>query len=151
MNVIISEAAESDVPDLMLLLRQPDISPHDDMGLDEMTALFKRLQQKQNQKIYIACLDGRAVGTFTLILIEHLSHNAGKSMIMEDVVVLRESRGQGIGQLMMRDAMKRAQEVGCYKLALSSNLKRTGAHQFYEKAGFTKHGHSFVVNLEKGL
>jgi GNAT superfamily N-acetyltransferase len=48
---------------------------------------------------------------------------------------------------MMKDAMRRAAQAGCYKLALSSGLHRPEAHRFYEALGFRKHGHSFVVEL----
>jgi GNAT superfamily N-acetyltransferase len=43
-----------------------------------------------------------------------------------------------------RDACRRA---GCYKLALSSNLKRADAHRFYDSLGFERHGFSFVTRF----
>jgi GNAT superfamily N-acetyltransferase len=46
---------------------------------------------------------------------------------------------------MMRRAMDECRQAGCYKLALSSNLKREAAHRFYEGLGFEKHGYSFWV------
>ena len=39
-------------------------------------------------------------------------------------------------------------QKGCYKMMLSSNLRRTGAHAFYESLGFEKHGYSFRIDLE---
>jgi hypothetical protein len=50
---------------------------------------------------------------------------------------------------MMEFAMKHAKESGCYKLALSSNSARTGAHDFYRSLGFAQHGVSFCVELEQ--
>ena len=38
-------------------------------------------------------------------------------------------------------------EKGCYKLMLSSNLKRARAHAFYDSLGFERHGHSFRTEL----
>jgi GNAT superfamily N-acetyltransferase len=49
---------------------------------------------------------------------------------------------------MMNHAMALAHEAGCYKLALSSNLKRTRAHAFYDSLGFERHGVSFLVQSE---
>jgi predicted GNAT family acetyltransferase len=43
--------------------------------------------------------------------------------------------------------MDRCKESGCYKLMLSSNIKRDLAHQFYEKLGFKKHGYSFTIEF----
>jgi len=33
---------------------------------------------------------------------------------------------------MMEHAIAECRKAGCYKLALSSNVKREGAHRFYE-------------------
>ncbi len=49
---------------------------------------------------------------------------------------------------MMNYAIKLCRENGCYKVALSSNLKREKAHAFYEKLGFKKHGYSFLVEFD---
>jgi GNAT superfamily N-acetyltransferase len=49
---------------------------------------------------------------------------------------------------MMHFALAQARTAGCYKMALSSNLRRTSAHAFYESLGFRKHGYSFVMELE---
>ncbi len=46
---------------------------------------------------------------------------------------------------------QRCQEAGCYKMSLSSNLKRAQAHAFYESIGFEKHGYSFWVHKEAGF
>jgi len=49
---------------------------------------------------------------------------------------------------MMRFAMDEARRQRCYKLTLSSNLKRERAHAFYDALGFERHGYSFVVRLD---
>ena len=48
---------------------------------------------------------------------------------------------------MMEKAIALCQEAGCYKMFLSTNLKRTDAHAFYEYLGFKKHGYSYRVEL----
>jgi GNAT superfamily N-acetyltransferase len=47
----------------------------------------------------------------------------------------------------MESALNYAKEKGCYKMSLSSNLRREKAHQFYESLGFKKHGFSFLMDL----
>jgi ribosomal protein S18 acetylase RimI-like enzyme len=68
---------------------------------------------------------------------------------VEDVAVLPRYQGRGIGRAMMRHAMSECRAAGCYKLTLSSNLKREAAHRFYDGLGFERHGYSFRVELEK--
>ncbi len=78
---------------------------------------------------------------------DKLAHNGKPSGLVEDVVVDETLRGLGIGREMMRFAMEYCRARGCYKLALSSNLKRVEAHGFYETLGFRRHGFSYVVEL----
>ncbi|MEX5218431.1 MAG: GNAT family N-acetyltransferase [Nitrospira sp.] len=56
-------------------------------------------------------------------------------------------QGQGVGKAMMAQAIKLCRERGCYKMVISSNLKRPKAHAFYESLGFERHGYSFRLML----
>ncbi len=57
------------------------------------------------------------------------------------------ARGQGIRRAMMAHALEECRKAGCYKLALSTNVKRAGAHRFYESLGFERHGYSYAIFL----
>jgi GNAT superfamily N-acetyltransferase len=94
-------------------------------------------------------MDATIVGTFALLVMDNLGHLGAPSAIVEDVAVDPQHQGHGIGRAMMKFALDRAQEQGCYKLMLSSNAKRERAHAFYESLGFTRHGFSFRVDLRK--
>jgi len=48
---------------------------------------------------------------------------------------------------MMEHARLLGERAGCYKLMLSSNLRREAAHRFYASLGFEKHGYSFQIDL----
>jgi GNAT superfamily N-acetyltransferase len=67
--------------------------------------------------------------------------------VVEDVAVAPSRQGQGIGRAMMAHAIEECRKAGCYKLALSSNVKRAAAHKFYESLGFERHGYSYAVFL----
>ena len=49
---------------------------------------------------------------------------------------------------MVRHALRVCEGKGCYKVTLSSNLKRERAHAFYESLGFERHGYSFKVMID---
>ena len=68
-----------------------------------------------------------------------------RSAVAEDIAVAPAFQGQGVGSVMMEHARARSREAGCYKLVLSSNEKRTQAHGFYGKLGFTRDGYSVRV------
>ncbi len=88
------------------------------------------------------------VGTFTLLIGDNLGHGGTPFAIMENMVTHPACRGQGVGRLMMREAMRMAREHGCYKLMLSSDSKREAAHHFYDSMGLARHGISFRVEFD---
>jgi GNAT superfamily N-acetyltransferase len=129
---------------LLSLLDQPGTPP---MPLAQAEALLGRMAQYPDYQFYVAEYDGRAVGIYALLIMDHLSHRGMPIGIVESVAVADDVRGQGIGRQLMRHAMAQCRAKGCYKLALSSNRMRTEAHAFYDSLGFKRHGVSFVVEL----
>lgn len=106
---------------------------------------FARLASYPDYAVYLAEEDGVCVGTFALLMMDNLAHGGAPEGVVENVVVAEGRRGQGIGRAMMRFAMERCAAAGCYKLVLSSNVRREDAHRFYENLGFVQHGLSFSV------
>ena len=99
-------------------------------------------------KAYLATdARGDVVGTFSLLVFGSPSHHGTPQAVLDAVVVTRTRRGEGTGEAMLRQAMRIAAETGCYKMMLSSNLKRMDAHRFYERLGFSQHGAGFSILL----
>jgi len=141
----IRRAGETDLPAVIRLQHQ--LGPHEPpMSHDDAVAIFALMQSYPDNVVYVAEADGAIVGTFTLLVMDKLGHGKPAGLV-EDVVVDEAHRGTGIGAEMMRFAMEHCRQRGCYKLALSSNALRTGAHAFYERLGFQKHGLSFLIDL----
>jgi GNAT superfamily N-acetyltransferase len=88
------------------------------------------------------------VGTFALLIMDNLAHLGAPSAIIEDVAVDPDWQGHGVGKAMMEHALTICRERGCYKAALSSNLRRKRAHAFYDALGFERHGYSFRVSMQ---
>ncbi len=145
--MILREATEADLPGILAIYAQPDLDAGDVLSLDEARAWLHGIAAYPDYTLYVAELDGRVVGTFALLVMDNLAHRGAKSGIVEDVGVVPELHGHGIGKLMMEHARQLCAKAGCYKLVLSSNLRRTAAHAFYESLGFERHGVSFMVRL----
>jgi GNAT superfamily N-acetyltransferase len=116
------------------------------LSLSDVEQIFEQIQEIPNYNIYIAWLNSEPVGTFSLLFIPMILYNS-KAAIIDAVVVTSTYRNQGIGKAMMLEALNLSREAGCYKAMLSSNLKRTAAHQFYESLGFKQQGWSFSLEL----
>lgn len=139
------EASKADLPDILRLLSQPDMDDGQVLSLAEAERGFDRMARYPDYRIYSAIRDDRIVGTFALLIMDNLGHRGAPSGVIEDVAVDPQCQGQGIGKAMVRHALRVCGERGCYKVALSSNLKRERAHAFYESLGFERHGYSFKI------
>lgn len=148
MSLEIRAATEADLPAILELYAEFDQDPQG-LPLEQARSLFQRLQRYPDYTIYVALKSGEIVGTFALLIADNLAHQGAPLGLVENVVVRPDRRRQGIGKEMMRFAMERCRARGCYKLSLSTNLKREAAHRFYESLGFQKHGFSFMVELEE--
>ena len=146
LGLTIRRATLADVPQLLALYTLLDIEPEPEMPLQQAQQHFTQLVSNAAHQIYVAELEQRVVGSFALIWVGGLSHGARCSCIVEDVVVTHEVQRSGIGQQMMRFAMGLCASRNVYKLVLSSHLKRSAAHQFYEGLGFSKHGYSYLID-----
>ena len=145
----IREATLADLESVLALYAQPGMDDGQVLTLAEARALLARFRQYPSYRLWVACdaANGDAVvGTYALLVMHNLAHRGAPSAIVEDVVVAPDLQGRGVGRQMMAHAMQQARDAGCYKLALSSNARRTGAHAFYESLGFAQHGLSFVVD-----
>jgi GNAT superfamily N-acetyltransferase len=147
-NLLIRRATEHDLQSLLSLLGQPDMDGDGVIPLAEAREVFRRVSADVNHEIYVALTDSGVVGTFTLLIVNHLSHRGARSLIIEDVVVQTNWQGKGVGRQMMEFAVARGKQLHCYKLVLSSSLRRERAHEFYEHLGFQKHGFSFLLPLD---
>jgi GNAT superfamily N-acetyltransferase len=117
------------------------------MNLDKALEVYDKMMAYPDYKIYVAKLDSKIVGTFSLIIMDNITHLGRPSGLIESVVVLERYRSIGIGKKMMEFAIQQCKQANCYKMSLSSNLIRKRAHAFYERLGFKQHGYSFLIDI----
>ncbi len=143
----VRRAQAADLPGILALHAQPDLDDGEVLALGDAEALFARFARYPDYGLYVAVDGNSVVGTFALLVMDNLGHCGAPSAIVEGVAVAPDRQGGGIGRRMMAEALAIAGRKGCYKLTLSSNLKRTAAHAFYDGLGFERHGYSFRVHL----
>jgi GNAT superfamily N-acetyltransferase len=146
MDLIIRLATLDDVKNILHIYAEA-LDNGKVISVEKAQEIFLKQQQYPDYQVFVAIHEQQIVGTFALLIMENMAHNGTPSAVVEDVGVLPILQGKGIGKLMMRFALKYAKEKGCYKMSLSSNLRREKAHQFYESLGFKKHGFSFLMDL----
>lgn len=146
MEVKIRQATLDDVKDILQIYAE-SLDNGKVLSVEKAQIVFLKQQQYPDYKVFVAEYEQQLVGTFALLIMENMAHQGTPSAVVEDVGVIPAVQGKGIGKVMMEYALNYAKEKGCYKMSLSSNLRRDKAHQFYESLGFQKHGFSFLMNL----
>lgn len=151
-HIVIRLATVDDAATLVALLAEMDEPGEQSENMARLSIegardIVARMASYPNFRVFLIFYDGIAVGTFSLLIFCSLAHDGSEQAVLDAVVISRHSRGQGIGSAMLKHACKIAADDGCYKIALSSNLKRMDAHRFYETYGFQQHGISFALPL----
>lgn len=146
MNIQIRQATKEDLP-AILNLYATVLDKGKVLTIEQAEKLFLKMSTYPNYKVYVAANEEEIIGTFALLIMDNLAHLGTPSGIVEDVVVAENLQGKGVGKIMMNFAIEQCKAEACYKLVLSSNVKRHEAHAFYESLTFEKHGFSFRINL----
>ena len=147
--MIIRIATDKDLSEILELYSQPAMDNKQVLDIKDAKVILDKMKLYPDYHVYVAETNGEIVGTFALMIIDNLAHMGSKSGLIEHVVVSQSLQGQGIGKQMMKFAIEICKEKSCYKVSLSSNIKRENAHRFYEGIGFKKHGYSFLMELEQ--
>jgi GNAT superfamily N-acetyltransferase len=152
-SAIIRDARPADIARLLeLYLQLSASSQHPEQDVrptsSEHYSALERITGDPNSALFVLEQDGRVVGTYALYVMPNLSHGGRPFAIVENVVVDDTLRGQGLGRLLMDHAETRARAAGCYKVALTSNVKRVPAHAFYQSIGFEPTHKGFTRYLD---
>ena len=103
------------------------------MDKNRAEEVFETINSNPNHIIVIAELDGKIVGTTTLLIEPKFIHDGGLVGHIEDVVVEKNVQGQGIGNKIVKFLLEVAKNRGCYKTILNCT---DDVKEFYEKNGF---------------
>lgn len=104
-------------------------------NIDKKTAekIFDKINSNPDHIVAVAVIEGKIVGSTTLLIETKFIHNGGKVGHIEDVVVDKEYQRKGIGEKIITYLLRYAKDQGCYKTILDcvDDVK-----PFYEKLGF---------------
>jgi len=95
--------------------------------------IFEKINSNPDYIIAVAEIDGRIVGSTTLLIEQKFIHDGGLVGHIEDVVVSKEYQGQKIGAKIMKYLIEISKKRGCYKTILDCT---DDVKPFYEKLGF---------------
>lgn len=142
----IRELTLADIPQVLDLIDQFERNITERPDIARQRVLLEQISDRGGA-VLGADTDGRIVGTCTVVICPNLSWSGRPYAIIENVIVDKSHRGQGIGKALMEKAQFVAKLAGCYKVALMTGSKRTETFKFYEACGFTGSKKGFQVRF----
>jgi ribosomal protein S18 acetylase RimI-like enzyme len=112
----------------------------------EMQMRMETISANKNYATFVAVVDGKVcgmIGTGTRYTYEHNSPSAA----ILALIVSEKMRGRGVGEALVAAAEKDLAQKNIRRLAVYTHFRRTRAHEFYEKLGYTKNGFRLVKEL----
>ena len=131
-ELIIREIIESDLKN-GFLESLDNLRQSSNLEQDSARNILKKISENEDHVIHVAEVDGKIVGSTTLLIEQKFIHEGGIVGHIEDVVVKKEFEGQGIGMNLVLSLLDVAKERKCYKTILNCE---NGLISFYEKIGF---------------
>ncbi len=134
-------ATRGDLPAIVRMLADDGLGKGREQLVDPLPKAygeaFDRMAAQPGNGYLLAEIDGEVAGCLQLTVIHGLSRTGVSRAQIEGVRVAGSHRGQGIGEALFREAIRRAGEAGCGLVQLTTDKARPDALRFYEKLGFT--------------
>ena len=141
-NIKIRDIVESDI-DNGFLESLDNLRATSNLNKETAKEILKKIIANPNHIIQIAEIDGKIVGSTTLLIEQKFIHEGGKVGHIEDVVVSKEFEGRGIGMKLVVSLLEKAKMMNCYKTILDCKDELI---PFYEKIGFKKESNQMRYN-----
>jgi GNAT superfamily N-acetyltransferase len=137
MNIRVAEI--NDIPQLCELLhdlfaQEIDFVPNEKLQIAGLTEI---INNRGLGDIVIAIEDFRIVGMVNLLYTISTALG-GPVLILEDMVVNSNIRGQGVGSELINFAFDLAKRKGFLRITLLTDDDNESAHKFYQKHGFNR-------------
>lgn len=109
-----------------------------------------RLSNKESVIFYAKDDQGQYLG-FTQLYPNFSSVSAQRTWVLNDLYVLEQARGLGVGTLLLNRAKEYAQETKAKGIALETAESNVGAQKLYEALGYKKSSGFFgyFLNLDQ--
>ncbi len=155
--VVVDRARAADVPAVVALLRDDVLGaaregdPAEDVDLGPYLEAFAVLDADPHQLLVVVrAADDTVVGTLQLTFITGLSRGGATRLQVEAVRVATSMRGSGLGAALLGWAADLGRARGATLAQLTTDLRRTDAHRFYERLGWVHSHAGLKLDLRAG-
>ncbi|WHX50947.1 GNAT family N-acetyltransferase [Paenibacillus woosongensis] len=100
--------------------------------------LFERFEHRESIIFVVKDISKNMISGFTQLYPVFSSISLERSLILNDLFVLREYRKQGLGQLLLEEARRYAVQIKAKGIELSTAVNNLQAQRLYERNGYVK-------------
>jgi ribosomal protein S18 acetylase RimI-like enzyme len=112
----------------------------------EMEMRMETIFAEKNYATFVALSEGKVCGMIGTRTSYSYEHNSPGGAILA-LVVSEKMRGRRIGEALINAAESDFAQRNIRRVAVYTHFRRTEAHEFYEKLGYTKNGFRLVKEL----
>ena len=138
--MIIRKASADDAESLSDLyknhLKNSSEKSKEPQNIEKYRLMLSKFSKDSLYNIFVVEVDGRAVSSVTLAVIENLTNDMRPYAIIENVVTHADYRNRGYASALMNKAEDTAREHNCYKIMLMTGSKKETTLDFYKNNGF---------------
>ena len=143
MNFTTRPATANDLEMVYLLVSELEGRTMDKTSFD---STFQKNLSDPNIHYLIAENDSNVVG-FISLHVQHLLHHSKPTCEIQELIVLPESRGFGVGKLLIEAVEKIAHSIQPEEIELTTSIFRVKAQAFYRELGYEQTHNKFVKKL----
>ncbi len=129
----------SDAPEISSLMAQLGYSASSSL----IEQKLKQFTDSGIDEVFVAVQNEQLIGAISCH-ITSLFHQAGRAGRITSLIIDENSRGSGVGRLLVEEAEKFFRKTGCIKAEVTSGDHRLKAHAFYESCGYIEDERRFL-------
>lgn len=131
--MVIEKLKLEDIEGLLELYKE--LTPFEN-SLERSIEIYKEILQDEQYLIVVAKENNKVIGSAFGVCCKCLSVGGSPFLVIEDVIINEDFRGQGVGKKVMKVLDEFAEEKNCGYAILVSSDYRKKAHAFYDNLGF---------------
>ena len=101
----------------------------------------------RGEAVVFLAQDGTRVLGFTLLYAAFSSLIPGPILILNDLFVIPEARGRGVGNALLEQARQHARATGAKRIDLATHRDNRGAQRLYESLGYRRDDEFYYYGL----
>ena len=146
MEILIREIEERDYADVLKIWNN-ELGNHS-FTAENIASHHESFKGNENYKAFVAELENCIVGIVYIMQYLPWGVGQGEQFWIQGIAVKGDMQGKGIGNKLLEHIEKYGREKGVKYITLNTGFKRTAAHAFYERNGYSSGNYCFGKKLD---